>query len=337
MRQRQRGSKWQVLDLCCGLGGISLAARQLGCHVVGGVDVSEPALESFRHNFPEAVAVNGSIGRRSTIAKCGELLRLAGGQRKTLIVSGPPCQGFSAAGPRSSRDPRNRVLMAVARAVVRLEPDAALVENVAALMSLKHRKDLSRFTEYLAEAGYCSLVLRLDAASYGVAQRRHRMICLISRTALNRQIIAAGLDKLRQPAVNVRAALAGLRRPPVYRGPRAPLNPKVPNHVAMRHSPAVMRKIAAISIGGGPMSYRRLHPDRVARTLISGHRAPPAHHSQARSITVREAARLQGFPDDFVVRGGFSHQMSHVTNAVPPPLARAALLALINALECNHE
>ena len=85
------------------------------------------------------------------------------------------------------------------------------------------------------------------------------------------------------------------------------------------------------------MSYRKLHPDRVARTLISGNRAPPAHYSQPRSITAREAARLQGFSDSFVIHGSFASQMLHVTNAVPPPLARAALLALLRSLEHHNE
>ena len=75
-------------------------------------------------------------------------------------------------------------------------------------------------------------------------------------------------------------------------------------------------------------SYRKLHPARSSNTLISGHRAPPAHYDQPRSITVREAARLQGFPDTFRVYGPFANQMGQVTNAVPPPLARVALEVL---------
>src|SRR5205085_4080143 len=127
-------------------------------------------------------------------------------------------------------------------------------------------------------------------------------------------------------------ALAGLRQPPTYRGADVEVCALVPNHVAMRHSDLVKKKIAAIKPGTGPMSYRRLHPSRPSRTLISGNRAPPAHFSQARSITVREAARLQGFPDSFVVRGPFANQMFHVTNAVPLPLGRAAIRSLLSVL-----
>jgi DNA (cytosine-5)-methyltransferase 1 len=76
------------------------------------------------------------------------------------------------------------------------------------------------------------------------------------------------------------------------------------------------------------MSYRKLDPTKLANTLFSGHRAPPAHYAHRRSITVREAARLQGFPDDFRVYGSFANQMLQVTNAVPPPLARTVLRVL---------
>ena len=78
------------------------------------------------------------------------------------------------------------------------------------------------------------------------------------------------------------------------------------------------------------MSYRRLHPEQPSNTLFSGHRAPPAHFEEPRSITVREAARLQGFPDDFRIYGSFGNQMQQVTNAVPPPLAQVVLRVLSN-------
>ena len=108
------------------------------------------------------------------------------------------------------------------------------------------------------------------------------------------------------------------------------------NHFAMQHSERVKRKIAAIEPGTGPMSYRRLHPTRLSNTLFSGHRAPPAHFAEPRSITVREAARLQGFPDCFRVYGSFANQMEQVTNAVPPPLAMAVLSVLLALVEIRR-
>ncbi|MEK6701768.1 MAG: DNA cytosine methyltransferase [Planctomycetota bacterium] len=325
----QIGYDWRVLDLCCGLGGISLAARELGCEIVAGVDLSTAALESFSHNFSSATTICGDITHSRTVEACRNALQYPVTRKHTIVVSGPPCQGFSVAGPRVQRDPRNRILMGVAHAIVSLCPDAALVENVAALMTSQHRNTLSRFSRTLRNAGYHVTVLRLNAADFGVPQIRHRMICLVSRTPLDGPAVATSLRSSHRNPQTVRQALKGLTRPVTYKGSAVETFPCVANHVAMRHSERVKNKISQIEPGAGPMSYRRLHPDRQARTLISGHRAPPAHYSQARSITPREAARLQGFPDDFVVKGSYSNQLLHITNAVPPPLARAALATLL--------
>ncbi|MBX3380491.1 MAG: DNA cytosine methyltransferase [Phycisphaeraceae bacterium] len=330
------GSAWKVLDLCCGLGGISFAAREFGCLVVGGVDLSSQAIESFQHNFPDATAITGSVAERKTLDACRQIVKTQSSRSKLLIVSGPPCQGFSVAGPRTGRDPRNRVLMSVARAIVALSPDAALIENVAALMSKRYQRHFSRFKRLLSDAGFHVVVLALDAAHFGVPQHRHRMICFASKAPLSELDISSMLLSMHCPSPSVQQALAGLRRPPVYKGRDKLRGRQVANHVAMRHCVAVKQKIAAIAPGKGPMSYRKLHPSKPSRTLISGNRAPPAHPFQARSITVREAARLQGFPDTFEVKGRFSNQMLHVTNAVPPPLALAVIRAFLTVLEKDH-
>ena len=125
------------------------------------------------------------------------------------------------------------------------------------------------------------------------------------------------------PPVTTCKALHGLRtpavRPDIYDDEAEVQGPA--NHFAMRHSKSVMDKIAAIPPGSGPMSYRRLHPTKPANTLFSGHRAPPAHYDEPRSITVREAARLQGFPDTFRVYGSFAKQMEQVTNIRVPTMS----------------
>ena len=84
----------------------------------------------------------------------------------------------------------------------------------------------------------------------------------------------------------------------------------------------VIEKIAEIAVGGGPISYRRLEPD-IARTLVAGHRAMPVHPWLHRTISVREAARIQGFEDSYVFCGPRANQPLQVANAVPPPVAAA--------------
>jgi DNA (cytosine-5)-methyltransferase 1 len=248
-----------------------------------------------------------------------------------VILSGPPCQGFSAAGSRNPKDRRNKVLVAVAHAIAELQPACALIENVSMVLAEKHGERLEKFEEVLAAGGFRVARAVLDASEFGVSQRRKRAFFFITRKALGEADILNRLACYKMPAKGVEEALRGLPTPLVRPNDycdEADIN-GVSNHLAMRHSQAVMDKIAAIPPGTGPMSYRRLHPTRPSNTLFSGHRAAPAHFSEPRSITVREAARLQGFPDEFRIYGSFANQMEQVTNAVPPPLARAVLTVLL--------
>lgn len=321
-----------VIDLCSGMGGLSQAGRELGLRIIAGVDTNAQALKTFTANFDGAETIEGKVGGTRVIAACSDVLaRLRSGQAPLVIVSGPPCQGFSPAGSRKVNDKRNKVLLAVGRTIVALKPDCALIENVATVLTPKHAARVRDLERTLRGGGYNVVPVSLNACDYGVAQRRERAFFLISRSKLDVACVQEKLDAAKVAEISVETALNGL--------PDAPQRPldyddeadggDLPNHYAMRHSAAVTAKIAAIAPGSGPMSYRKLHPQRQANTLFSGHRAPPAHFRYPRSITVREAARLQGFPNTFCVRGSFSNQMQQVTNAVPPPMAKAVLHILL--------
>lgn len=321
-----------VADLCCGLGGLSLAAQQLGMTIAAGVDIGGDALRTFAGNFPDAAAIEGTVGGKKAIERCAEVLSVHSATKSPLLVlSGPPCQGFSAAGSRDPKDKRNKVLLGVARAIESLQPHCALVENVQMLLTPKYRARVRHFEKHLKGAGYHVLPVELNAKDFGVPQKRERAFFLVTRKVLDAKRIAERFTELRQPEIPCAVRLDDLR-PAETRGviysEESEAGQKYPNHLAMRHSENVQKKIAAIAPGAGPMSYRKLDPSKPANTLFSGHRAPPAHYAYPRSITVREAARLQGFPDDFRIYGSFANQMMQVTNAVPPPLARTVLQVL---------
>lgn len=318
----------RVVDLCCGMGGLSVAAREIGMRVVAGVDLNLNALKTFGRNFPEAEAIEGSVQSGTVLKRCRSLLD-GGGMR--IVLSGPPCQGFSMAGSRDPKDRRNRVLVAVARSIAKIQPDCALIENVSTVLAEKHGERLESFRRALADGNYNVENVVLDSSEFGVPQKRRRTFFFVTRQTLDRDRILGLLERHKVPTKTTREALRGLPtpavRPETYDDEAEIEGPA--NHFAMRHSKRVMEKIAAIPPGTGPMSYRRLHPTKPANTLFSGHRAPPAHFAEPRSITVREAARLQGFPDSFRVYGTFANQMEQVTNAVPPPLTRAVLSVLL--------
>lgn len=317
-----------VIDFCSGMGGLSCAASNIGMRVLAGVDTNPAAIKTFERNFPGAKAIEGSIRSSKVIDSCRKLVTDAtnlGGA--FVMVSGPPCQGFSVAGSRDPKDPRNKLLVAVARAVSELQPKCALIENVSMVLSDKYGKRVDSFSKALKDGGYQVTRILLDASEFGVAQRRKRAFFFVTRDAFSEEHILERLEKHKSKPKSAREALAGL--PPAMVRPDSYNDEEnygvVSNHLAMQHSKRVQDKIALIPPGKGPMSYRRLHPDRPSNTLFSGHRAPPAHFAEPRSITVREAARLQGFPDSFRIFGSFGNQMEQVTNAVPPPLASVVL------------
>lgn len=322
-----------VIDFCSGLGGLSMAAADLGMRILAGVDTNPAATKTFGRNFPDAKAFEGSVRSSKIIESCRSLVRSATKSGEPLIlVSGPPCQGFSVAGSRDPKDRRNKVLVAVAHGIAALQPKCALIENVSMVIANKYEKRVDAFQKALKNGGYHVTRVLLDASDFGVAQRRKRAFFLVTRKDISEALVMSKLEKFKTIPKPTKEALAGL--------PPARVRPdkyddeenygEVFNHLAMQHSEKVQAKIAAIQPGKGPMSYRRLHPDRPSNTLFSGHRAPPAHFSEPRSITVREAARLQGFPDSFRIYGSFGNQMEQVTNAVPPPLARVVLQVLMD-------
>ena len=324
-------AKVGVIDLCCGMGGLSFAAKEAGLSIWAGVDTSQSALRSYAGNFRRASRIPGDVSDPAIVSKCLEVRdSRARNQERFIVLSGPPCQGFSDAGPRQSGDARNDVLVAVAQAIARLKPEAAIVENVPALRKPKNSAILRRFRSVLNKAGYHVRGIELDAVMFGVPQNRRRLMFFITSQAVPRHRITKELRAFHKNAKSVREAIGDLPVPPLWH-PKRETNkdaPGVSNHYAMRHSERVRAKISAISPGKGPLSYRKLNPDAFAPTLLSGHRAPPVHYEQARSITVREALRLQGFPDRFRVRGAFANQMEQVTNAVPAPLGNAAVKTL---------
>jgi len=314
------------------MGGLSLAAPQLGMTVVAGVDIGGDSLRTFARNFPDAAPIESTVSGAKAIDLCkAALVPHRSFEAPLVILSGPPCQGFSAAGSRDPKDKRNKVFLGVARAIETLRPHCALVENVQMLLSPKYRARVRYFEKHLEGAGYHVLPVELNAKDYGVPQKRERAFFLVTTENLNAENVARRFFELRQPEISCSSRLDDL--PPAdTRGAtyddEAEAKREHPNHLAMRHSVAVRKKIAAIKPGTGPMSYRKLDRSKPANTLFSGHRAPPAHYAYPRSITVREAARLQGFPDDFRIYGSFANQMMQVTNAVPPPLARTVLQVL---------
>jgi DNA (cytosine-5)-methyltransferase 1 len=329
---RSKNTGLKAVDLFSGCGGLSLGLRRAGFSVVGAVETDSLASSTYRMNHPAEAVIEDDIENVDP-QEVMERLGLEPGDLD-LLAGCPPCQGFSTLrtfnGGKDIVDPMNDLIFQFLRFVRVFKPKTLMVENVPGLV----RDDrLRRFSKSLAGMGYKQRIDVLDAADFGVPQRRRRMILLAAKS--ERPVFAAPSPK----RANVRGALAGLTKPSDADDPAHNYNVKRAPHVA-----ALISKIP--KDGGSRMSlgaeaqlpchrkcegfwdiYGRMAWAEPSPTITGGCINPSKgrflHPEEDRAITVREAALLQGFPKNYKLdmsRGRYpAAQM--IGNAFPPEFA----------------
>lgn len=330
-----------LVDLFSGCGGMTAGFTAAGFDPVLAVECDLPAAATYAANFGEDHVFRGDIA-----ALPDEAI-----PEVDVVIGGPPCQGFSNLGTRDPDDPRNRLWREYVRVVQRARPAVFVIENVDRFHTS------AEFALLRAELGdYEFADGVLNAADYGVPQRRHRTIVVGSRV---------GAPRLPEPMhhgnwVPVRAALGGLPRQPadvdlpgstdVYFGTRVPGTFKSSEiHVGRRPAPISMERYRTIPLGGNrfdlaaarpdllPPCWRkkakgttdvmgRLWWDQPSVTIRTEFYKPEKgrylHPEEHRPITHLEAARLQTFPPDFLWCGSKVAIAKQIGNAVPTLLAR---------------
>lgn len=315
-------SKFSVLSLFTGGGGLDLGLEMAGLETVACVDNDPESCKTLRHNRPGWDVFEGDI--RSFEPK----------GKFDLVVGGPPCQGFSTAGKGNPDDPRNFLWREYFRIVEAVRPLALLLENVAGMANKKNAHHLNAFIAQLEKLGYSVTYGILNAADFGVPQERKRLILLAG---------LGWMPELPKPThsntkVSTKEAIGDLLK----------RSKGVPNHEPNNHAPHVVERWARLAEGEVDPNYRRgrIRSDRPSPTIRAGgghgprgdHLAgfhPPIHYSLPRQLTVRESARIQSFPDDWVLQGSKTAQGRQVGNAVPPLLARAIGESLRVGLEAG--
>lgn len=347
-----------AIDLFAGCGGLSKGFMDAGYHIIVGVDNDQAALKTFTLNHPGAVAMNADLSKQETF---DEILRVAGDRSIDVIIAGPPCQGFSLTGPRNFDDKRNQLYLAVFEMVKQYNPKGFIIENVPGMATLYNGEIHAEIIKRFRALGYNVESKILCAADYGVPQMRRRLIFMGIREDL-------GQPHFPEPVVDeehyvtCREAISDL--PPrvtelgteideyimdpvsdyqrKMRGDMTVLH----NHVATNHTQMVKDTIALVPQGGNYKdlppgvgesrrfneAWTRYHGDKPSRTIDTGHRNH-FHYEHNRVPTIRENARLQSFPDDFVFLGTRTQQNRQVGNAVPPLLGYHLALALKKAIE----
>lgn len=342
-----------VIDLFCGCGGLSYGFEQAGVNILLGIDNDKMALNTFEHNHNDAKSICGDI----TKINYHDIKTVIGNKRIDLIIGGPPCQGMSLSGPRKFDDPRNKLYLSYIRLVKEMKPKAFVIENVPGLVSLFSGQIKDSIIERLSSLGYHINYKILCSADYGVPQKRKRVVFV----GLKKSIFDFDLiNKL--PEVTCEMALSDL--PPLidvlgndisnyeteptndYQKLMRIYSNNVRNHIAAAHTERVKKIISLVPDGGNyknlPDEYKnsrnfhvawtRFRSDRPAPTIDTGHRHH-FHYKYNRVPTVRECARLQSFPDNFIFEGNKTQQFRQVGNAVPPLMAQAIAEALLKHLE----
>lgn len=341
--------KYSSIESFCGAGGIALGLRDAGFDVKLAFDKDAAHVRTYNHNIGEHARVMDA-----SLVSGAELLRAAGLRRGELDLfsGGPPCQGFSKQrrGASLLEDARNRLVLDFARLVREMDPRAFLFENVAIFGQKRGKPFIAEIADMLSN--YEITCFQVCGSDFGLAQTRSRFLMIGIRRDMG--AIRPELETSND-FVSVYDVIGDLPPPPDDYSVHpdhfnhqkcriTALNEERFSHVPQgggwQDIPWALRlpchKVADVKTGGWPDVYGRLRWDGQCPTITVGFdsftRGRYGHPEQNRAITPREAARLQGFPDSFQFLGNRMDVRTQIGNAVPPPLAKAAGLAVIRAL-----
>ncbi len=333
-----------------------MGATLAGIEVVFAVELDPWAVKTYHTNHPHTEVYEHDI--RSLSSR--KLKRLLKGCA-TVVFGGPPCQGFSYSNlrTRSSKNPNNWLYLEFIRVVETLRPDWVVFENVCGIVSTAGGLFLKEVIDRLSPHYTLSYGL-LNAMHHGVPQNRARFFLVGSRNGVRFRMPRPS----RSEPVTVREAISDLpelangasiswmpyRTPPTsnYARRMRGRQERSPNHIVTRNAENIVRRYSHVPQGGNwediPARMMRNYADRSRCHTGIYHRlqynAPSVvignfrknmliHPEQDRGLSVREAARIQSFPDSYEFQGSIGFQQQQVGNAVPPLLARAVFRAIL--------
>lgn len=308
-----------ALDFCCNIGQAGLGIHQAGFRVAAAYDVDLVALEAHRVNHPLTKVSQVDLGQGySTTLVRKHLNEIeVNPDRVDLIWCSPPCQAFSQQGKRDKLDPRRNLYCRIVRTAIAFMPNAIIVENVSSIKHHGTNPVLHEAVKDLEENGYNVVSFVDDAQNFGVAQRRKRHFLVATHRLCRRADTPTHSEDKR----TVRDAFA---------------KEYFPRWKPTKHSAKVRSRFSAIAPGDRDEVGRhvRLKWDDVAPTLTAGTRygsgrnglhtpLMPIHPEEDRVITVEEAMRLQGVPDNFCLHRSKALALHFLGEGVPPAFAQA--------------
>lgn len=333
-----KNQTFSAIDLFSGAGGMSLGFSMAGFNILYALDNDSACIETYNKN-------QGNHGHVGDIYEINKNVIEASVKRKIegldVIFGGPPCQGFSVQRRGEDNDPRNQLVMEYIRLVLEVQPKFFVMENVAGLLSIRGKTVLKELEQRCEKAGYVIHIQKLNAFDFGVPQVRKRVFIVGEKT--DGPFSKFTFPDPTRPSLTtpstVREAISDLMMAD---------EESIYNHRADKLSPINLERIRSITEGQGRDSlpehlqldchknnsthrhldvYGRMAWDKPSSTITarfdSFSRGRFGHPELDRTITLREGARLQTFPDNYVFCGTKVQAAKQIGNAVPPLLAKA--------------
>ena len=346
------------IDLFAGAGGLSLGAMRAGIDVTVAVERDTNALATYRKNHPKCTVLSEDI---RTISD-EQILSIPKDNRDTVIFGGPPCQGFSYSNTRTRNadNETNWLFEEFVRFVRVRKPDFIVFENVRGITDTCRGLFQSIILERLTDLQYVLTHGVLNSQDYGVPQDRARFFLLGCR----RKIALSLPPPTTVTPITVKDAISDLPRlangasvswlpygetkPSEYAQTLRTVCGQSSNHLVTRNAPYILERYCHIPQGGNWQNipsqllsnyedftrchtgiYSRLRLDRPSTVIGNYRKNMLIHPTQDRGLSVREAARIQSFPDGYEFCGSIGFQQQQVGNAVPPLLAESVFSHLI--------
>jgi DNA (cytosine-5)-methyltransferase 1 len=353
-------TKPTCVDLFAGAGGFSVAAKNVSINVVAAVEFDKHACKTYSRNLVGTDSTTKLYSENILKLKPETLKRenFSAGTGCDIVLGGPPCQGFSTHRIKDAgvNDPRNALILRYFEYVKHLSPKVFLMENVPGLLWARHKDFLEKFYKQGNKAGYIVLEpVVLDARDFGVPQRRKRVFILGLKKGTK-------FDMTQWPPKQThgdeKACAENPELLPWLTAKEYGVFKKAvkgdPNNRHMKHSPELVQAFMDTPPNGGSRDqsgrklrchedhdghkdvYGRINPKEPGPTMTTACINPSkgrfVHPTQHHGITMRQAARFQTFPENFIFEGGLIAGGAQIGNAVPVKLGEALLKAVVRGL-----
>jgi DNA (cytosine-5)-methyltransferase 1 len=331
--QSNKRSPYRVIELFAGAGGLALGLDHAGLNCDVLVEIDKNPVATLRHNKPSWNVIQDSIAHVDF-----------NGMSADVVAGGFPCQAFSYAGKRLGfEDTRGTLFFEYARAIKEVQPKLILGENVKGLERHDGGRTLDTMMHVLDELGYDVTYRVLRAQYLDVPQKRERLVILGIRKDISGSLL---FPKEQDYTVSLREALVDIpeSQGQTYTTKKKMIMDLIPEGGYWRNlSDSLQRSYMGASyfLGGGKTGIaRRLSWDEPSLTLTCNpaqKQTERCHPEETRPLTVREYARLQSFPDDWVFSGSISSQYKQIGNAVPVNLGYHIGRCLIAMLSDGYD